>query len=135
MIGMQRPGGRREARPVDLADRYVRRLTARGLVGLATGLLRMVERAYRAGYLDLPQVECCLRASAKLRRSAGGLIETKACDAPLGRPGTNPPRLVETDAARNCSRNITVIILAVACAESGARAATPILLFAISLFY
>jgi hypothetical protein len=115
MIGMRRPGGRREARPVDLAegsrgsrgaDRYVRRLSARGLVGLATGLLRMVERAYRAGYLGLPQVECCLRASAKLRRSAGALIETKACDAPLRRRGTSRPRVAETDATQNRSRNI-----------------------------
>jgi hypothetical protein len=85
------PAGRREARPVDLAegargsrgvDRYVRRLTARGLVGLATGLLRMLERAYRAGYLDLAQVEYSVRVSAKLRGGVCRLVGTKARDAP-----------------------------------------------------
>ena len=43
-------------------------------MGLATSLLRMVERAYRAGYLDLAQVEYSVRISAKLRGCACRMI-------------------------------------------------------------
>jgi hypothetical protein len=96
MIGMRRPGGRREARPVDLADRYVRRLTARGL-GLATGLLRMAELAYRAGYLNLAQVEYSVRVSAKLRGGICRLVGTKARDAPsASAEGRTPAKLAPT---------------------------------------
>ena len=57
MTGQSRPGDRRQVRPVDrvngsrrsrVAGSYARLLSARGLVGLAISLLRIVERAYRA---------------------------------------------------------------------------------------
>jgi dihydrodipicolinate synthase/N-acetylneuraminate lyase len=70
-------GSRRER----AADAYARLLAARGLVSLATGLLRMVARAYRAGNLDLGQVECSVRISAKLRGCACRLVGTKAVSA------------------------------------------------------
>jgi hypothetical protein len=109
MIGIRRPGGRREVWPPDPANRshrsggaglYLKLAAARGFVGLATSLLRMTERAYRAGYLDLAQVEYCVRVSAKLRGHACRLIGTKARNAPsssasgrtasnLGPPGTD----------------------------------------------
>jgi hypothetical protein len=58
----------------------------------------MVQRAYRAGYLDLAQVEYCLRLSAKLRGCACCLIGTKARDAPalgpLAEPRRSSPALV-----------------------------------------
>ena len=79
MFGAGRRGGRLETQPLDSAsgphrsgrsgrfDRHIKLVAARGLVGLARSLLRTVGRAYRAGYLDLARVECCLRVSAKLR--------------------------------------------------------------------
>jgi len=95
------PGIRLKAQPVDAAkgfgrsqeaDHYVRLLAARGLVGLATRLLRIVERAYRAGCLDVAQVEYLVRLSARLRAPARGLIGTKARSAPFpsaaGRTGS-----------------------------------------------
>src|ERR1700730_9904972 len=85
MIGMRCPGGRREGRPEHPANEpgsYVRLLSARGLAGLATRFVRMVEAAYRAGYLDLAHVEFSVRVSAKVRRSACRLVGTKARNAP-----------------------------------------------------
>ena len=52
------------------AGPYARLLGARGLVGLATSLMRIVERAYRAGCLDVAQVEYLVRVSARLRARA-----------------------------------------------------------------
>jgi hypothetical protein len=58
----------------------------------------MVERAYRAGYLDLAQVEYSVRLSAKLRGCACRLIGTKAHNAPrasaAGRTVSGPARPV-----------------------------------------
>jgi len=103
MTGQSRPGDRRQVRPVDrvngsrrsrVAGSYARLLSARGLVGLAISLLRIVERAYRAGCLDVAQVEYLVRLSARLRARARGLIATKACSAPFssaaGRTGSRP---------------------------------------------
>jgi hypothetical protein len=45
----------------------------------------MVERAYRAGYLNVAQVEYSVRISAKLRRRACCLIGTKAGNMPFPR--------------------------------------------------
>ena len=92
MTGRWRQDGGPKALPGDraggscgspAADTYVRLLAARGLVGLATGLLRVVERAFGAGYLDLAQVEYCVRVSARLRRLACRLIGTNIGDAPF----------------------------------------------------
>jgi hypothetical protein len=86
MFGTWRPGGLRKAQPVGMANRsrrsagadvYVRLLAARGLVVLATCFLRVVERAYRAGYLDLAQVEYSVRVSANLRGRACRMIGTR----------------------------------------------------------
>jgi hypothetical protein len=51
-----------------------RRLAARSLLGLARRLLQGPERAHRAGYVTLAQIEWCLRVSAVLRHLAGRLI-------------------------------------------------------------
>jgi len=51
-----------------------RRLAARSLLGLAKRLLQAAERAHRAGYVGLAQIEWCLRVSAFLRRLAGRLV-------------------------------------------------------------
>jgi hypothetical protein len=61
----------------------------RGLVGLATRLLRTVERAYRAGYLDLAQVEYSVRLSARLRGCACRLVGIEARN---GRPAAAASR-------------------------------------------
>jgi hypothetical protein len=102
MFGAGRRGGRLETQPLDSAsgphrsgrsgrfDRHIKLVAARGLVGLARSLLRTVGRAYRAGYLDLAPVECCLRVSAKLRSRACGLIATKVCMRPRGGVATRP---------------------------------------------
>ena len=83
MVGTRSPAGHREAGPANLADgsrrsraagSYVRPPAARLLMRLATSLLRMVERAYRSGYLDLAQVEYSVRISAKLRGCACRMI-------------------------------------------------------------
>jgi hypothetical protein len=54
----------------------------RGLVGLARSVVRMVERAYRAGYLDLAQVEFSVRLSAELRGRACRLLGIRARNVP-----------------------------------------------------
>jgi hypothetical protein len=102
MIGMRCRSGRRKGRPVYPTNEPrrsraagVRLLTARGLVGLATRFLRMVERAYRAGYLDLAHVEYSVRVSAKLRGRAYRLVGTKARNAPsASAAGRIPPKVV-----------------------------------------
>lgn len=87
MIGAGHPGGSRN-RP-SAAGRSVRLAAARALVGVALRWLRIVERAHRAGYLGLAQVESCVRISAKLRACACRFIGTSArmasCRSGMGR--------------------------------------------------
>jgi hypothetical protein len=82
MNGAGHPRGSRN-RP-SAVGRSSRLVAARALVGLATRVLRMVTRAYRAGYLGLAQVESCVRVSAKLRACAGRLIGGTAHNASFG---------------------------------------------------
>jgi hypothetical protein len=90
MIEIRRLAGRREGGPANPANAshrphtaaaYVMLLVARGLVSLATSIFRLAERGYRAGCLDLAQVEMSVRISAKLRGRARRLIGTEAGSA------------------------------------------------------
>jgi hypothetical protein len=95
MIATRRPGVRRRDRPGDRScasgrfhglDAQVRLLAARRLVNSAMRLLRLVERAYRAGLLDLGRVEYSVCISAKLRGCARCLVGASAASA-------DPPKL------------------------------------------
>lgn len=90
MFATRRPGARQRARPGDrlsacgrfpALDVYVRLPAARRLVNSATSLLQLVERGYRAGLLDLSQVEYSVRISVKLRGCACRLVGKKAVSA------------------------------------------------------
>jgi hypothetical protein len=103
---------------------YVRLLAARGLVGLGARLLQMVAHAYRGGYLDLRQVECCVCLSRRLRRHACHLIGASAghalpARAPLEFEGACRPEV------SGC--NIHVILLDVASQIGHSRAKLAIL--------
>jgi hypothetical protein len=69
-------------------------MAARGLVGMASILLRMVGLAQRAGYLDLAQIEYCVRISAKLRGGASRLIRPRPAPRRTG-PHPSLPRVFE----------------------------------------
>ena len=111
---------------------YVRLLAARGLVGLGARLLQMVAHAYRGGYLDLRQVECCVCLSRRLRRHACHLIGASAGNAlparaPLEFEGACRPEV------SGC--NIPVILLDVASQIGHSRAKPGNSAIANSLFY
>lgn len=101
MIGIGRPDRRKGFRIANRASgsqrpgragRYLNLQAARGLVGLATSVLRIAAGAYRCGYFGLAEVEYCLDVSAKLRARARRLLGTAAGNARNPRPSAEPSR-------------------------------------------